>query len=118
MTGALEQRDDLAVADADAAITSWQEYATRAARARRAPSFPTVGTMVLRLGVVTSLAAQTAAGEAADLAVEPDVAQCTMGNYRGFDAIVEAGYRATVDALEAGGADQLHPGGAPGRAAH
>jgi len=95
-------RRDLAVADADAAITSWTDYARRAAASRRAPTFPSVATMVLRLGVVTSLAAQTAAADEIDLNIEPDVAQFTMGNYRRFDAIVDAGYRAAVAALEAG----------------
>ncbi|HYF47012.1 MAG TPA: cyclic nucleotide-binding and patatin-like phospholipase domain-containing protein [Acidimicrobiales bacterium] len=95
-------RRELAVAGDDAEITSWFDYARRAARRRGAPTFPSVAAVVTRLGVVTSLAAQAAAAAAVDLYVEPDVARFGMVSYRSFDAIVTEGYRAMAAALERG----------------
>ena len=57
---------------------------------------PTISDILIRTVSLQS----ASSGESADLVIEPDGGGWSMLDWRSFDQIVEAGYRAAVSALE------------------
>lgn len=79
-------------------IDTWTGFARNLAQRRVA--YPHLATILTRMGLATSLPATVRSADEADLLIEPAVQQYGLATYKPFDDIVEAGYRAAVDALD------------------
>ncbi len=91
-------RNDYAV-DYAAVPSPWAVLAGRVLPFRRRYRVPSLMSLVLKATEIGNMANVRAAGERADLLLRPPVSRFSLTDVKAFDAIVQAGYDHTRDAL-------------------
>ncbi|MBM3644231.1 MAG: cyclic nucleotide-binding domain-containing protein [Alphaproteobacteria bacterium] len=87
-------------ADVQEPWSAWQFFRRLVWKRRETLPIPSIVRILLRSALVSSTARALEDRQAADLLVLPPVGGFDLLDWTSFDAVVEAGYRATMEALE------------------
>jgi len=85
------------------ALSGWRVLRERLARVARRASVPSMYQLLWRATVLNSVHRQDEVRRMSDFYVNPGLDDIEIFDFKEFDRAIEAGYRATVEALSSGG---------------